>query len=322
MRPDSWIGEVWVENNSMTWNMYFHESDKMGSPIRKCSKHFLEARTCMEEKSRHQGRHLCRSSLRKYTLIRMKPTHMNCNDLFWACWSPTHSFLPFYLPTCSPAQRWLCVTTDLPILPTCHLSIYPSIHPPIYSPIHPTTYPCIYLSLYHPFRYPSTYPHTHPSLHPSTQPSNCLLARHPSTHPLHPSNQLTSLSCMSTMYKALRKCRGSGGQAVIKISDIFAHCPWDHDHGDSSRGQTVSWQLRTPSRRGQEKAPCKANQVLGVKMMAQPGQGQGFPQGAAWAPGPSSNICHRQTQSSLALVCLIDTHPLGQTPLVCFCFCF
>lgn len=317
MGPDSWIGEVWVENNSMTWNMYFHESDdKMGSPIRKCSKHFLEVRTCMEEKSRHQGRRLCRSSLRKCTLTRMKPPHMNCNDLFWACWSPTHSFLPTYLPTDSPAPSSLC--DHWPALSTHLPSLYPSIHPPTYSPIHPSTYPCIHLSLYHPFLYPSTYPHTHPSLHPSTQPSNCLLAR----HPLHPStHQLTSLSCMSTMCKALRKCRGSGGQAVIKISDIFAHCPWDHDHGDSSRGQTASWQLRTPSRRRQEKAPCKANQVLGVKMMAQPGQGQGFPQGAAWAPGPSSNSRHSQTQSSLALVCLMDTHPLRQTPLF-FWFCF
>lgn len=159
--------------------MYFHESDdKMGSHIRKCSKHFLEVRTWMEEESRHQGHHLCRSSQRKCALIRTKQTHMNCNYLFWAC-SPTHSFSPTYLPTDSPAHSSL--TTDLPIYPPAFsLCIHPPIHIPIHPPTHILIYSSIYLSLYIPVSLSSIPVSIHLPTHPST--------RSPIHSPIQPAN--------------------------------------------------------------------------------------------------------------------------------------
>lgn len=179
MRPDSWKGEVWVKNNGMKWNMYFHESDdKMGSHIRKCSKHFLEVRTCTEEESRHQGHHLCRASQRKCALIRTKQTHMNCNYLFWACSPLIPSHPPIYLQTtCSlifdhwPAHLPTCL---LSVYPSTYPHTYPSIHPPTYSSIHPSIHPCIYLSLsiIHSCVHPPTHTPIHPFTHPLTHPTS------------------------------------------------------------------------------------------------------------------------------------------------------
>lgn len=227
MRPDPWKGEVWVKNNGMKWNMYFHESvDKMGSHIRKYSKHSLEVRTCTEEESRHQGHHLCRFSRRKCVLIRAKQTHRNCNYLFWSCCSLTHSFSPTYLPTDLPTH--LSLSSRWPAhLPTCHHSIYASIHLPTHL-IHPSAhilihspiYPCIFPSLHHPFIYPTTYASIHPFTHPLNLPT-VYSPTHSAPPSTHPSHQLTDLSFISTMYKALRRCWGGEGQVVIKISVLY-----------------------------------------------------------------------------------------------------
>lgn len=96
--------------------------------------------------------------------------------------------------------------SSLSIYPAAHLStyyllIYQSTHLPTHTFIFSSTHILIHSSIY---LYPSSSIHyIHPSIHPSIQSSNCLLTCYPY---IHPSNQLTSLSCISSMCKALSKC--------------------------------------------------------------------------------------------------------------------
>lgn len=228
-------------------------------------------------------------------------THLSTHQLI-------HSFIYVYPPTCSstylsPTRLSIHLSTYPHVYSFSHLHIHPLIHLLILLPLSPAP---IHL---HPF----TYPHIHPSTHLSTWPSNSLLIC-PVLSPI----QLVSQSFLYTYYALSPEemLKEGGDRSGHKnISDVFVPLP--------SAGTQIQAKLWTREQRwtsdrlhplgvGSRSLCCNANQLLGIKMMAQQGLMRGFPHHAAWVQGPCFSGHHRRLHLKQLGSCLFNGHPLNK----------